>query len=159
MEHLTLHRAVPGDMDRIMVLLDQVLNVHHQGRPDLFKAHGSKYRREELLDLIQNDRRPIYVAADETDTVLGYAFCVLEQVRDSSALQDRRSLYVDDLCVDQALRGRGLGGVLLDHVRSEARRMGCQSVTLNVWAKNESARRFYEKQGFQVQKIGMEQLL
>lgn len=159
METITLRRALPGDADRIMILLDQVLNVHHQGRPDLFKAHGSKYRREELLALMQEELRPIYVAVDETGTVLGYAFCILQEIRGDSARQDGRTLYVDDLCVDRALRGKGVGGILLDHVRAEARRLRCQSVTLNVWAENKSARRFYEKQGFQVQKIGMEELL
>ena len=74
-------------------------------------------------------------------------------------MTDVRTLYIDDLCVDENARGRHVGEALYRHVLGFAREQGCYNVTLNVWACNESAIRFYEAMGLKTQKIGMETVL
>ena len=147
--------AQPSDIPRLLELLDQVLHIHHLGRPDLFRPHGSKYTDSQLREILENPNRPIYVLCQD-GMVLGYAFCILHQITGDSCLEDQSYLYIDDLCVDAAYRGQGLGSKLLAYVREQARAMGCGSLTLNVWEKNESAKSFYEKEGFSIQKYGME---
>ena len=132
--------------------------VHHRGRPDLFR-YGRKYTDEELKSIIHDDARPILVAADEDDTVQGYAFCIFQQHRDSHILTDVRTLYIDDLCVEEKTRGQHIGSLLYRAVLDYARAHGCYNVTLNVWSCNESALRFYESMGLKPQKIGMETIL
>ena len=150
--------AQEKDLPRIHTLLEQVNLVHHQGRPDLFKL-GRKYTDEQLLAIIGDRGRPILVAADETDQVLGYAFCIFQQHVDDNIMTDIRTLYIDDLCVDETLRGRHIGKTLYDAVLAFAREQGCYNVTLNVWSCNPSAMKFYEAQGLKPQKVGMEAIL
>lgn len=145
------------DSERIMELLRQVNLVHHLGRPDVFKL-GTKYTPDELSQIINDESRPILVAEDGGE-VLGYCFCVYQQHKDSNLLTDIKTLYIDDLCVDESARGKGVGRVLYDAAVSLAKETECYNVTLNVWSCNESALRFYEKLGLVPQKIGMEMIL
>lgn len=156
---IVIRRAEEEDMDGINSLLCQVLMVHHNGRPDLFKAGCKKYTDEELRALIHDDEKPIFVAVNESREVTGYAFCVFQQHVDNNILTDIKTLYIDDLCVDEKIRGQRIGKRLYEYVLQFAKEQGCYNVTLNVWSLNESAMRFYESCGLVPQKIGMEKIL
>ena len=156
---MNIRRATESDMVGINKLLNQVLMVHHKGRPDIFKANCKKYTDEELREIIADDNRPIFVAEDEDGSVMGYAFCVFQQHINNNILTDIKTLYIDDLCVDENIRGRHIGKSLYDYVVSFAKDNGCYNVTLNVWSLNEGAMKFYEKCGLKPQKIGMEIIL
>ncbi len=155
---MTIRFATEKDVPRLGDLLCQVDLVHHRGRPDIFKV-GRKYSDEELTALLGEDTRPILVAVDDADTVQGYCFCILQQHVDDGVLTDIKTLYIDDLCVDETCRGQGLGKALYAAAVALARQRGCYNVTLNVWSCNQSALRFYESLGLTPQKIGMEQIL
>ncbi len=156
---IDIRRAELKDMDAINKLLHQVLMVHHNGRPDLFKANVKKYTDEELALIIEDDTRPIFVAVDEADEVSGYAFCVFQQHVNNNILTDVKTLYIDDLCVDENQRGMHIGKKLYDYVVEYARREKFYNLTLNVWSCNESAIKFYESCGLKPQKVGMEMIL
>ncbi len=154
---LNIRKAEPRDIPRILELLSQVLEVHAKGRPDLFKSGTTKYSEAELAEIIADfDNRPIFVA--ENGEVKGYAFCVLQRHNERNT-PDFTTLYIDDLCVDERSRGLRVGRSLYEYVLKFAKESGCYNVTLNVWACNEAAMKFYEKCGLQVQKIGMEKIL
>ena len=156
---MIIERATKNDIAGVNHLLNQVLMVHHEGRPDIFKAHVKKYTDEELLVILADDTRPVFAAKDEAGNVLGYAFCVMQQHLNNNILTDIKTLYIDDLCVDETLRGQHIGRKLYDYVLAFAKEQGCYNVTLNVWACNEGAMKFYEKCGMRPQKIGMETIL
>lgn len=152
---LRIRRAAGKDIPILDELLLQVENVHNAIRSDLFAANAKKYDEEQLKRIITDDNRPIFVA--ETDgTVSGYAFCIYVDQKDSNVLTPIKTLYVDDLCVNKAFRGKGIGKKLYEYVIEFARNNGFYNVTLNVWADNVSAVSFYQKLGMNVQKIGME---
>ncbi len=155
---MNIRRAEPQDLSGIVSLLHQVHDVHSAKRPDIFRRGNRKYNDTEILEIIKNDALPVYVAL-ESDEVLGYAFCVLEEVKDTPSLVDMKSLYIDDLCVDEKQRGKHIGTALYEHVVKEAKRLGCYHITLNVWCLNESALRFYEKCGLSPLKIVMEKII
>lgn len=156
---LKVKRAQICDLEAIKLLLEQVLEIHHKGRPDIFKSGCRKYNDEELAVLIADDNRPIFVAVDSNEKVLGYVFCVFKQQLDSHILTDIKTLYIDDLCVDESARGQGVGKVIFDYIKNFAKEQGCYNLTLNVWACNEGALKFYQKMGLQIQKQEMEALL
>ena len=133
--------------------------VHHNGRPDLFKANAKKYTDEQLAELIKDDTKPIFVCVDDTEEVLGYAFCVWQQHVNNEILTDIKTLYIDDLCVDETRRGQHIGKSLYEYVVAYAKENKFYNVTLNVWSLNESAMKFYEACGLVPQKIGMEKIL
>ena len=159
MKELTIRRAQKADMDGINRLLQQVLMVHHNGRPDLFKPNAKKYTDEELLTILSDDTRPIFVAVDDENHVAGYAFCIFIQHVNNNILTDVKSLYIDDLCVDEVCRGQHIGKSLYEYVLAYAKENNFYNVTLNVWSLNESAMKFYEACGLVPQKIGMEKIL
>lgn len=155
---MEIRRAEAGDLAGVHRLLEQVLAVHAEGRPDLFRAGTRKYTDEELLGIFADDARPVFVAV-EGGAVLGHAFCELNDYRQSNNMQPILSLYIDDICVDVKSRGRHVGTALYQHVLDYARELGCHNVTLNVWECNPGARAFYEAMGMSVQKTCLEQVL
>lgn len=158
MEELTIRRAQESDIPTINKLLYEVLKVHSDVRPDLFKAGTKKYTDEELKEILKDDKTPVFVAEKEGN-VVGYAFCVHQQYINNNNMTDIKTLYIDDLCVDEAARGAHVGKALYEYVLNYAKAEGCYNVTLNVWADNVNAVKFYEKIGLKIQKIGMEMIL
>ena len=154
---MMIRRAGKEDIQRILELLHQVNMVHHVLRPDLFKPHTTKYNEQELKSMLSDDTKPIFVYIDED--VLGYAFCQITEVRGNQLLEDIKTLYIDDICVDEQARGRHVGKALYEYVRNYAKAIGCNNITLNVWEGNEPAWRFYKNMGMQVQKTTMEIIL
>lgn len=154
---IEIRKAEPRDIPRIMDLLSQVLEVHAKGRPDLFKSGSTKYSPEELEKIIADPERPIYVGTRD-GVVQGYAFCIFQRHNERNT-PNFTTLYIDDLCVDENARGMHIGKALYEYVLKFAKENGCYNITLNVWACNESAMKFYEKCGLSVQKIGMEKIL
>ena len=152
-----IRRAEERDIPRVLALLRQVNMVHHLGRPDLFRPE-TKYNADELRGIFSDPERPVFVFADGQDTVQGYAFCILQHPG-NALMTDILTLYIDDLCVEEACRGQGIGRALYEHVRGYAKQIGCYNLTLNVWALNESALKFYQKCGLVPQKYGMETIL
>ena len=137
MADMTIRRATAADIPQIDELLRQVLEVHHAGRPEESSNTGS-------------------LAVDQ---VFGYAFCVFQQHTNSNILTNIKTLYIDDLCVDERSRGHHVGSTLYHYVLDFARKFGCYNVTLNVWACNSKAQTFYERMGLTPYRIGMEQIL
>ena len=156
---MKIRMAQEKDIERIHSLLSQVAMVHHKGRPDLFKQGKSKYTDEELKALLQDRSRPILAAVDDNDCMQGYAFCIFQQYKDHNIITDIKTLYIDDLCVDETMRGKHIGKLLYNAALDYAREHGCYNLTLNVWSCNESAMKFYESCGLKPQKVGMEVIL
>ena len=149
-----LRKASKEDIGRIIELLHQVNMVHHTIRPDLFKPHTTKYSEQELESLLNDDSKPVFVYVD--GEVLGHAFCQVSEVKDNLLLEDVKTLYIDDICVDERARGKHVGKALYDYVRDYATSIGCDNITLNVWEGNDPAWNFYKNMGMKVQKTTME---
>lgn len=152
-----IRRAKKQDVDGINSLLYQVHKVHSDVRPDIFRRGHKKYTTPELLELLEDDSRPVFVDVDEEDQVRGYAFCIFEITKGDPSLCDRRVIYIDDLCVDEARRRQHIGQGLFAYVMKYAREQRFDSVTLHVWCLNEGAAKFYEACGFTPLKVMMEQ--
>jgi len=156
---MEIRRAGEPDLAGIQKLLVQVNNVHSEGRPDLFLKDKMKYTKEQLLELLRDEEKPVFVAVDGEGEVLGYVFGVFVAHREDYNSPDIVTFYIDDLCVDESMRGSGVGSALYRYVKEFAREKGCYNITLNVWQKNEAAQRFYKSCGFQIQKYGLETIL
>lgn len=153
-----IRKANKEDIRGMIALLYQVDAVHHGIRPDLFKSNTPKYNEQELETIINDSSKPIFVYEAE-NRILGHAFCQITEVKDHRLLQDIKTLYIDDICIDETVRGKHIGTALFEYVRDYAKSIGCYNVTLNVWEGNDSALSFYRKMGMQVQKTGMEMII
>lgn len=153
-----VRRAIEKDIPQIMKLLVQVDMVHHNGRPDIFKGPATKYTESELEDILKDDETPVFVY-DDGESVLGHAFCIHKQIIGDNVLTDIKTLYIDDICVNEKARGKHVGKALYEHVIKYAKEKGFYNVTLNVWSCNPTALKFYEAMGLVPQKICMEKVL
>ena len=154
---MTIRRAKEADIPKLIDLLEQVLLVHHKVRPDLFQEKGVKYTESELANLIADDSRPIFVYEDESGTALSHTSTVIEETHAPKV--SHKTLFIDDLCVDEAARGQKIGEQLYRFALQYAKEIGCYNLTLNVWSANKSAVRFYERQGLTPQETRMEQII
>lgn len=155
---IKIRLAKEEDIKKINELLFQVQKIHSDVRPDLFKANTKKYTTLEIKKILNDINKPIFVATDELNEIYGYAFCIIIE-NNSSTLNNIKTLYIDDLCVDQAKRLNHIGTMLYEYVLNYAKEINCYNVTLNVWADNKEALKFYEHIGMRIQKIGMEKIL
>ena len=169
---MNVRKASKEDIKGIMHLLVQVNMVHHNGRPDLFKGPTTKYTEQELEAILEDEGTPVFVCVDKIadlpseipvndngEAVLGHAFCIMQEHAGERLMQDMKTLYIDDICVEETARGRHVGQQLYRFTEDYARSQGCYNVTLNVWECNPGARCFYEAMGMGVQKTGMEKIL
>ena len=150
--------ATEGDIPGLLALLLQVGQVHHDIRPDIFRKNAQKYGASQVLAMLNSSRSPIFVAVEDGN-VLGYGFCQIKTYKDDPVIADHTELYIDDLCVDENARCKGIGTAIYQEICRYAKQRRCYSVTLNVWSCNESAMKFYESLGLKPQKVGMETVL
>lgn len=156
---LEIRHAEAGDIDGIMKLLHQVNDVHADGRPDLFVHGNTKYDIERLRQIMADSKTPVFVGIDAEGHLAGYCFCIIEDHSESGHMAPVKTLYIDDLCVDEAYRGKHVGRTIYEAVTDYAKANGFYNVTLNVWCCNPNAIRFYESLGMKPMKIGMETIL
>ena len=152
---MTIRLAEPRDIPGMIKLLYQVGGVHHDIRPDIFREGCLKYTPEQLEELLRDENKPIFVW-DDAGFVAGYCFCQLRSYDGTGVSTQRKELYIDDLCVDENRRRKGIAKALYTHVCDYAKAQGCTFVTLNVWCGNEGAMKFYEKAGMTPRSITME---
>ena len=95
---MMIRDAKEKDIPRILELLKQVLQIHADIRPDIFIPGTTKYTIDELREILKNKETPIYVAVNEADVCVGYAFCQLREQSFSNNMVPFKSLFIDDLC-------------------------------------------------------------
>ena len=156
---VNIRKATKDDIPRLLELLLQIDMIHHKGRPDLFKSGVTKYTGEQLENIFKREDVYIFVCEDSEGRVRGHSFCVDKTVRDSEVLTDVKTLYIDDICIDEEFRGQGAGGQMYRFIQEFARSEGFYRITLNVYCLNPEAVRFYESMGLKPLKIGMEEIL
>ena len=141
--------ALKEDIPSINRLLIQVNNVHAYIYISIFKKDKKKYSDIDLEDIIINKSKtnPILVY-QEANQVLGYAFLIINEIKENNNLQYRKELYIDDLCVDSSYRNKGIASLLIDEVIKYAKQNKCTEITLNVYLDNKVALDFYNKKGF-----------
>lgn len=154
-----IRRANEKDLKSIHNLLSQVLEVHAKGRPDIFISGTRKYTDNELLQLFKDDSKPVFVWTDENDIARAHAFCVFEETKNCNNMHDMKTLYIDDICVDEEFRHRHIASEMFEYLKNFAKKNNCYHITLNVWELNKEAKAFYEKMGMKVLKTTLETII
>lgn len=150
--------AKPEDTLAILALLEQIGRVHYNIRPDMFQPAAQKYGASQVLARLANPQTPTFVAV-EGDKVVGYSFCELKDFQKHPVMSDHKEMFLEDLCVAEDARRKGVGKALYAYVRDYARQVGCHNLTLHVWRDNAGAVAFYEAMGMMPQRYVMETIL
>lgn len=99
----------------------------------------------------RSSRQPLKQAAGRWNLrlrIILVLFAPLMRIIDSIADDD---FYLQAIAVDKELRSEGLGSTLMDSLEEQARMSGSTRLALDVSAKNEGARGFYDRRGFVVE--------
>ena len=156
---LVIQKAETNDCNGIMKLLRQVNDLHAAGRPDIFIPGSSKYNNESLSAIINDPQTPVFTAYNSDGVLVGYCFCIVQDTAGSNNLIPHKTLYIDDLCIDENQRGNHIGKAIFDYVKNYAENTGFYNITLNVWSCNPNAKKFYEAMGMKPMKTVMETIL
>ena len=156
---MDIRKAILKDVNALHTLLTGVQQMHAEGRPDIFIGGTTKYTHEQISNIVNNPLTPVYVAVDDKDNVIGYAFCSINEEKETNNLRPIKNFYIDDLCVQSEYRGKGICKTLYNYVLGVAKEKGCYHLTLNVWHLNKNAVKFYEKLGMSPLKTTMEQII
>ena len=150
-----LQLARQEDRAAIEVLAQQVHALHVQWRPDIYVPAGELWPQERFDAAVAE--RQLFVEKDG-DAVIGY---VLFQIQTSNApgLSPRRVMRINEICVDESLRNRGIGTEMMIGVRAIAAAYGCTDLQLGVYPQNNEALAFYQKCGFRIRSIDMQMKL
>ena len=153
-----IRKVQKKDIDSILELLHIVHDLHRDGRPDIFKEGTTKYNRSELLLMLKDSKKPIFVY-EKDGKIVAYVFCVMKTIRDDHNFNNYDYLFIDDICVLDEYRRNNIGTKLYQYAKDFAKTQGMKSIRLNVWNFNEKAYNFYKKQGMKVLEYVMEETI
>ena len=156
--NINIRKAEKSDIPRVAELLSQVHALHAELRPDIFKKGSKKYNEQELEEMLNSPDEHIILVGEHEGKVYGYIMCDI-LLYSSDCYVNHKTLYIDDICVDEEAHGLHVGRGLYDHALEFAKKNGCYNVTLNVWKGNTNALEFYKHCGMTEQKTVMEQIL
>lgn len=131
------------DYPMVEKLLQQLNEVHIEGRPELFVAQKQVYTRDFFESMISNEEM-ITILAEINHAVVG--ICVVS-LMNTSGMVKMKTAYVDELVVDKPYRRRGIGRALFAEASKRAKKMGAQRIDLMVWSFNKNAISAYDAYG------------
>lgn len=143
---MNIRRLEARDYQEYHDLMMQVHSLHVAHRPDCY-VDCDPFSEAEFLAMLADERVHPY-AAEENGEVIGLAVVRMRITPPGTPMMPRRVAFIDDVVVDEAHRGRGVGTALLNRMKALAKELQADSLELMVWAFNESAMRMYEKAGF-----------
>ncbi|MGG4398608.1 GNAT family N-acetyltransferase [Paenibacillus amylolyticus] len=157
---INIRKAEMRDYSGVSLLMDELHQMHVEARPDLYRASETRMEKKEFIELLETDKRYLYVAeSSETGLILGYGSAQLSVIQDNALMLDRKMLYIHELVVDNKHRGQGTGKQLLQAFIELGRELQADSVELSVSTFNSGAQAFYEQMGMVVRSSRMEYTL
>lgn len=153
---MIIRKMTLDDLDAVNQLYTSVSSIHVKKRPDLFKMQSEQVYTEEVCTDVFEDEDAELIVAEEDGEVCGYAYYYFIYVEDDEIFTDKLTLRVNEICVSESHRHKGIGKKLMEYMRDVARERNCYDLTLFVYECNENAERFYENIGMQVRSSVME---
>jgi len=144
---MNIRRADLTDIDALEKLNREVQEIHIRNYPRIFKETSSEEVKSWFRSLFEEEDVYIFMACEETDSV-GYVILRTLTHPENPFIYAVKIAYIDQICVTQSQRGRGVGRKLMEHAIEHAVNLGFDRIELDVWHKNTNAREAFEKIGF-----------
>jgi len=157
--NVVVRRAVLADNEKIRPMQAEIAKLHYEGKPELFKPEPRYYTNEDFAKMLADPERYVFVAEEDGGRIVGYAFAYIIHVRRHPTYIDFDRFYIDDICVLEECRGKGIGKRLFAACREAAAQTDCTTMELGVFGFNKGAIAFYEACGMTEQQRRMEIVL
>lgn len=144
---VTVRYATQDELPRVNELRRMVSELHAEGRPDIFCSGFCEELQQRVYQVFQEHNADVIVACVE-DVPCGFAVVQYIDKPESVYMCAQRFYHIEEFGVNEHCRRRGIGTALLCFCKAEAKRRGFDRLTLDVWAFNETAQKFYEAAGF-----------
>ncbi len=104
---------------------------------------------EAVAEMLASDAITQFVTRDDHGTIVGVA--TLAHFR----IPTGRRAWIEDVIVDDAARGHGVGEALTRAMLDHARSLGCTTVDLTSRPSREAANRLYRRVGFEARETNV----
>ena len=121
---------------------DEVLAALARLLPQL-SSSASPVTRDELLEMVTSDASHLLVARDDTGRIVGSLTLVVFRIPTGVRA------WIEDVVVDEAVRGSGAGEAMNRHALALAEALGARTVDLTSRPSRVAANRLYQKLGFE----------
>ena len=142
-----IRRATGGDLESLVAFAIQLFRQHQAYDRDRFQiAEPLAVRQREFFAEQINSEQTAFIVAESDEKIVGYAFLKIEE---ESFIDVRTAtVWLHDIYLDEAARGRKIGERLLDAAKNAARDLGSDSLMLSVSPNNETAYKLFKDYGF-----------
>ena len=147
-----LELAQPEDRAAVDRMAKQVHAMHIAWRPDIYEMPEEIYTLERFSSAV--GARELYVAKLD-GIIVGYVNVRIRSY-DWPGVVRRKVMELDEICVEETIRNRGIGTQMVVEVHALAKAFGCTDLQLGVYPQNDEAVSFYQKCGFTIRSISMQ---
>jgi ribosomal protein S18 acetylase RimI-like enzyme len=144
---VTIEPAAPSDFEQIGCVFAEENRFRAELLPRMFQV-VDPIMTPEWFDAVLSNPAQALLVARAAGQVVGVLLLQEMANPDDDIYRPRRYLYVDELMVAQAFRGRGIGRRLMEAAEHRALELGIEEIELNVWERNAGAIAFYEHLGY-----------
>ena len=127
---------------------NEALNAINKLLPQL-SANAKGLSMDRLAVLVESDNTLIFLGTDENGCILGMLSLIVMKIPTGN------KAWIEDVGVDQAARGKGLGKSLMNHALEQAKKLGAKSVDLTSRPSRESANKLYQALGYEIRETNV----
>ena len=152
--NIIIRKAGIDDFEQTHRIVMQVHNLHLKNRRDIYKD-VNPLTIDEFKEDITSDNK-LYLVAESNENVVGICFSTIKIITDNRIINDKKIVYIENICVDVNERKKGIGKMLYNETIKIAKNIKANSIELMVWKFNEEAINFYKNLGMEIKNIRFE---
>lgn len=144
---LIIRQANEKDIIELVRLNEIVHQLHISFNVGIFK----ETRNEDVVNWFAGSlgaKDLIILVAEVESRVAGYMMVKKNDLPENIFLNARRTLYIEQVAVDQTYRGQGVFRSLMQKVIGISEELGYKKIQLDVWTNNDNAKKVFEHFGF-----------
>ena len=153
---INLRPAEKSDYPQLKKLMVQLQQHHVNLRPDVYRLSDDFLTVESYSTLLKECN--VLLAVEENGELAGAVSYSIMDMK-ASIIHPFKSLWISDLVIDENHHRQGIGSMLMEKVKADAKENSVDRIQLNVNALNSGAIKLYEKLGFTPEMIKMEYIL
>ncbi len=153
---MIIKKATFKDYDFFFKLFCEVQNIHNALYPEIFKKSSKRTMSKQVFKEYINDKKNFILIAYRNDSPMGYLYATVKPRKSSPLYLKPKTIYINQICVTEQFRKKGIAKKMLDQVIETAKRKKINKIQLDTWDLNESAQKSFKKLGFEIFNVKME---
>jgi ribosomal protein S18 acetylase RimI-like enzyme len=150
---VTVRRASLKDAPAIAEMALKLVAQHQSYDPHRFARLYDERQAEWFYGKQTEAAEAAVLVAEIENEIIGFAYVQYEAKNYAEMLE--RAAWLHDIYVEKNARGQNAGKMLIEKSIEAAKNLGAEKLMLTVAAKNEAARIFFERSGFETTMLEM----